>query len=115
MQIHDLKYVLKKSRLTDVSINRFSVTTEEHKNNQSFVSSQFKKINREMATIVSFDNLLCGSEICPLVYEGKFLYFDEGHLSIDGAMLVYPSLMKVLSTPLHNTSFIAAPDLRALN
>lgn len=105
LQLYDPKDALRKSWRTDASINRLSVTTKEHKNNQSWISSRFKNISSEMATIVNFDKLLCKSDICPLVDEGKFLYSDDDHLSVDGAMLVYPNLMEALSTPLHDTSF----------
>ncbi len=98
MQIHDIKYVLKKSKPIDAAINKFSVTREEHENNQSYVAKQFKSIGGEMINIINFDNLLCTDQICPWVNEGKFLYFDEGHLSVDGAMLIYPSLKKNLLT-----------------
>lgn len=95
----DPKDALKKSKLTDLTINQFSVTVGEHKRNQSWVSDEFKKIEPRMATIINFDNLFCENEKCPLVKEGKFLYADDDHLSIDGAMLVYPNLMKALSPP----------------
>jgi peptidoglycan/LPS O-acetylase OafA/YrhL len=96
----DPKNALKKSRLTDSTINQFSVTTAEHKNNQSWVSSQFSKIPPDMATVINFDELLCETKRCPFVKDGKFLYFDDDHLSIDGAMLLYPHLVKALSPSL---------------
>lgn len=90
--------VLKKSSLTDESINRFSVTVEEHKKHQSWISSQFKKIGSDAASIVNFDDVLCRNNICPYVDKGRFLYSDDDHLSVDGAKFVYPSLLKLLST-----------------
>lgn len=87
---------LKKSRLTDSTINQFSVATTEHKNNQSWVSAQLSKLSPETASVINFNELLCETERCPLAKDGKFLYFDDDHLSIDGAMLLYPHLVKAL-------------------
>jgi hypothetical protein len=48
------------------------------------------------ANIISFDDILCTNRVCPLVEGGKFLYFDDDHLSISGAKKVAPKLSKVL-------------------
>jgi len=45
---------------------------------------------------INFDSLLCNADKCPLVKDGKSLYSDDDHLSIDGAFLVYPELARVL-------------------
>lgn len=96
-QIYAVKDTLRKSRLTDSSINHMSVSTKEHKNNQSWVSSHFLKIPNELAAVVNFDNALCNNNICPIVSNGKSLYIDDDHLSINGSMLLYPDLMQVLT------------------
>ncbi len=49
------------------------------------------------ATVLDFTNVYCRKGICPLVKDGRFLYADLDHLSIDGSLLVYPELKKMLN------------------
>lgn len=97
-QLYDPKDALKKSRTpADIAINQLSVSAAEHKNNQSEVSDKFKSLKNQVAGIVNFDDALCNQDICPLVSNGKFIYLDDDHLTVDGAMLDYPNITKVLS------------------
>jgi peptidoglycan/LPS O-acetylase OafA/YrhL len=86
---------LKKASKTpyDWAINKFSVLQNEHLTNQSKVNAY---IDNSGATIVSFNDILCTNGICPFVEGGKFLYFDDDHLSIFGAKKVAPELSRVL-------------------
>lgn len=97
-QIYDPKDAMKKSKLNDASINKLSVTLKEHKNHQSWVSDQFRKTVDGRGIAINFDSALCGHDLCSLVSQGKFLYFDDDHLSVEGARLAYPSLAKALTT-----------------
>ena len=54
-QFENLKYHINS---TDDSINRLSVSIEEHKNNQSWVSNKFMDLDKKMVTIINFDNVL---------------------------------------------------------
>lgn len=50
------------------------------------------------ATVVDFDEVLCRSgEICPLAMDGKSLYYDSDHLSVHGAMTLYPVIKATLA------------------
>ena len=95
-QIHEPKEALRQSNSTDDSINRLSVSIEEHKNNQSWVSNKFMDLDKKMVTIINFDNVLCNSSICQLSHGGKMLYFDDDHLSVYGSMFVYQNLQQAL-------------------
>jgi hypothetical protein len=86
---------LKKASKTpyDWAINKFSVLQNEHLANQSKVNAY---IDNSGATIVSFNDIYCANGLCPFVEGGKFLYFDDDHLSISEAKKVAPELSKVL-------------------
>jgi len=77
----------------DWAINKFSVTQNEHLRNQSKVNEY---IESSGANIISFNGILCANGVCPLVEGGKFLYFDDDHLSISGAKKVAPELSRAL-------------------
>ncbi|WP_114327622.1 acyltransferase family protein [Candidatus Colwellia aromaticivorans] len=38
-------------------------------------------------------DILCDSEYCPAVYEGKALYFDDDHLSLEGSRIVIEKII----------------------
>ena len=98
-QIYFPKDALRKARrpASDVSINKFSISKDAHKNRQSYIASAFRNIDSRFATVVNFDSLLCIGDICPLVVDGNFAYYDTHHLSTSGAMQIYP---KIKSLPL---------------
>jgi hypothetical protein len=83
--------------LTGEPINQFSVPLAEHHADQAWVTNEFRQLGNGWAKMVNFDDILCDSQICPLVQNGKFVYYDDDHLSIDGAMLVYPRLAEFLA------------------
>ncbi|QAU33082.1 acyltransferase family protein [Janthinobacterium sp. 17J80-10] len=98
-QIYDPKDSLKKYRRpSDTLINRLSVSKTEHVNNQQSVSKLLKSFEGEMVKTINFDDLLCTDEICPLVKDGQFLYSDDDHLSVTGALHIYPKLRQALSS-----------------
>ena len=88
--------------LTGEPINQFSVSMSEHQSDQSWVSNEFKQLGNGLAKTLNFDDILCSNQICPFMENDKFLYLDANHLSIDGAMLVYPKLAGFLSEPRHD-------------
>lgn len=93
-QLHEPRDILRKSTPTDDAINEYSVTTKEHKANQNDIN---RAIIQSGAISINFDEILCNEKICPLAKNSRFLYFDDDHLSITGALLVYPSLERALS------------------
>ena len=85
--------ILRKGYSSDYEFNQFSVSYIGHKTAQQFVNDV---IARQQAKIIDFDLLLCNNENCPIVKDGKFLYSDNDHLSLTGAMLAYPALARAL-------------------
>ena len=80
--------------IDEQKINRYSVLTIEHLKNQEFVASVLKE---QPAYLLNFDNIFCINLYCPLMSDGKFLYFDNDHLSVDGSLLTYDELSKALN------------------
>ncbi len=92
-QLHEPKDVLKKFRHpSDIQINKLAVPAQEHIKDQYAVSKLFRNFTGERVKTINFNDLLCNEEACPLVVDGKFLYSDDDHLSVTGAMHVYPRL-----------------------
>lgn len=96
-QTLDPRDILKKSRMpSDILLNKFSVSLIEHMEDQASVNKILNAENSEFLHILNTDKILCPNDICTLVREGRFLYLDDDHLSIDGAMLIQPHLQKFL-------------------
>jgi hypothetical protein len=77
----------------DWAINKSSISLEDHQKNQRIVNGYIEKSG---ANIINFNKILCPERICPFVVDGKFLYFDDDHLSIYGAKKVSPELTRLL-------------------
>lgn len=96
-QIFDPASALKKSRtVSDDAINKHAIPRSAHISNQAFVFNEINKYKSKAVSIINLDNILCREDICPLVYDGKFLYFDDDHLSVAGAELIYPTIAQAL-------------------
>ncbi|MBV6290410.1 acyltransferase family protein [Pseudomonas aegrilactucae] len=93
-QRYEPKDVLRRGRGIEREYLKLSVSREEHVRNQAFVNAALRKTS---ATIINFDNVLCPGDICPLVEGNEFLYSDDDHLSITGALKVYPALAEGLT------------------
>ncbi len=78
----------------DWAINKYSITLERHVENQTKVNGY---IDSSGAKIINFNSILCPRGVCSFVDGGKFLYFDDDHLSIYGAKKVAPELVRALS------------------
>lgn len=95
-QMYDPLDALKKARpLSDTSINKLSVLTAVHRKDQAGIANKLRDIGGRF-DIVSFDESLCERDRCPLVIDGKFIYFDRDHLSKAGALHVYSSISRIL-------------------
>lgn len=92
-QLYEPKDILKKGRGEENRYLEFSVKVDAHLNNQKFVN---EVIRSQGAKVINFDKVLCDDKICPLVRNSRFLYSDDDHLSIEGALGVYPVLSKEL-------------------
>ena len=89
---------LKLSGLDVSQVNGKAVTWRQHQEDQAWVRKQISTMKSLGATVVDFDEVLCRyGEICPLAMDGKSLYYDSDHLSVHGAMLLYPVIKATLS------------------
>lgn len=93
-QLHEPVDVLRRGRGIEREYLKLSVSREEHVRNQAFVNEAMRKT---AATTINFDDVLCPGAICPLVEGNEFLYSDDDHLSITGALKVYPALAEGLT------------------
>ena len=96
-QTVDPSIALRLSQLTDESINKFSVSRGEHLIKQEAVNAILDKTRDKIQKIVRPDTILCDESHCPLTLNGRFLYFDQDHLSTNGARLLAPLVTKALN------------------
>lgn len=87
--------VLRKGRGIESEYLKMSVSLEEHRNNQKFVNEALRSTG---AKIINLDDILCPQDICPLVAKSKFLYSSDDHLSVEGALMVFPGLSERLKS-----------------
>lgn len=87
--------ILDKGILNDSDINDYSVNYNEHLENQKLVNEAIKKQN---VKIVNFNKIICNGKVCPLVKDSKYIYLDDDHLTITGALMVYPVLKEALQS-----------------
>lgn len=85
--------------LTDSTFNSEAVTLAEHHRNQSEANRilESEASRYPLASILNTDQALCNHSVCPWARGGRFLYFDDDHLSNAGAMVVYPILEEHLN------------------
>jgi peptidoglycan/LPS O-acetylase OafA/YrhL len=78
-------------------VNEKSVSWHRHKSDQAWVRSCIQEMQLLGAKVVSFDELLCPNrDICFLETVGKSLYYDSDHLSVHGALTLYPAIAEAL-------------------
>jgi len=73
-----------------------STTSDYYFNRNDFIISKLDtlKYGHNLVAIKPFE-ILCGSQYCPAVADGKALYFDDDHLSVAGASkLIAESIYK---------------------
>lgn len=87
-----------KRTVTDSDLNQTAITVDEYQQSQADVNRLLETSASNFSSVSTLDlrSKLCNSEICPWVKDGNFLYYNNNHLSISGAMLVYPLLAKHL-------------------
>jgi peptidoglycan/LPS O-acetylase OafA/YrhL len=88
---------LRRSSLSDESINTFAVPLSAHLAAQRWTSGVLSSHAGNGTIVLNFDDVLCDNRVCPFAKNGGLLYFDDDHLSVDGALLLYPSLSRGLS------------------
>jgi len=84
---------------SDSAFNRLAVSLTTHRHDQQVVNQVLEAaaVKHPMTFILNTDSALCSDGICPWVSDGRFLYFDSNHLSITGAMKLYPLLANRLN------------------
>lgn len=84
-QIYNPKEIVRKGSAIDSNYLALSVSTDEHIKNQKKVNEVLRKSGAET---INLDEILCSKEICPLVENSRFLYSDDDHLSVEGAIFI---------------------------
>lgn len=92
-------WMLRFGSVTDASINATAISAAEHESNQAAANRSIVEAGRLFANVqvLSITDALCNAARCPWVRQGKFLYHDTNHLSVTGAMAVYPVLERGLN------------------
>jgi hypothetical protein len=86
---------LRRAGRDDAAINALAVTREDHVASQLWVNERLRSAGADGWFGVT--ESLC-DEVCDLVRNGRFLYFDDDHLSASGSALLLPSLTAFLDT-----------------
>jgi hypothetical protein len=74
---------------TGRDINSFAPTYAEHVKKSRSVFDLFNSLkDDERVQIISLPDMLCDSEICPVIMEGQLLYTDDNHLSFFGSQYI---------------------------
>lgn len=97
-QMHDPRDIMQTSKPDASSINSRAISRREHEKNQALSNGNLLAY-KDHVKIVDVTDTICNVDTCDIVKDGKSLYFDDDHLSIDGALLVYPLLKKILDRP----------------
>jgi len=95
-QLYEPKDIVRKIRGGESKYLSLSVSRAEHIENQQAINAVLLQNTGGGVSYINFDSLLCNADKCPLVKDGKSLYSDDDHLSIEGALLVYPELAQAL-------------------
>jgi peptidoglycan/LPS O-acetylase OafA/YrhL len=81
-------------------IKEFSVHFKKHQ----MLNKQFDNLINEIEVelknlnVISLDYVFCSLEICPIGNEDASYYYDDNHLSHNGAFLTLPAIEKILDT-----------------
>ena len=86
--VKDIYYKIYAKDLTkvDFNISYLSVSKQQHKNLQSFVSAQFKQYTQ--LNLLNFDEFFCDAEKCLMGNNQHSYYFDNNHLTTAGGRLL---------------------------
>ena len=78
----------------DEMLKKLSVPYTRHISVQSFVNETFLK---EKVKLLSFDDVLCSKDICPVGTSHESYYRNDDHLSEAGALLLVPQLKEFMT------------------
>jgi len=101
-QIHDPMDIIRLGGGDEKKYMQLSVSRHEHAENQQQVNKILAQQTitsddeRGGVEYINLDDIICNENQCPLVNDGKFLYLDDDHLSIDGALILYDEVARNL-------------------
>lgn len=80
-------------------VNVDAATLAQHHHDQAQTNRILESFAARFSnvTTVNTDAALCNATICPWTSDGKFLYYNDDHLSITGSLRVYPILARHLN------------------
>lgn len=80
-------------------VNIGSATLAQHHHDQALTNRILEAFAARFSnvTTVNVDAALCNVTTCPWASDGKFLYYEDDHLSITGSLRVYPILARHLN------------------
>src|SRR5436190_17215604 len=70
---------LRRSNLSDESINALSVPLTTHQADKQWTSGVLSPYDGNGAIVLNFDDVLCDNRVCPFARNGRLLYFDDDH------------------------------------
>jgi hypothetical protein len=76
--------------------NSVAVPLAKHQADQRWSAAVLSQYDGNGAVVLNFDDA-CDGRICPIARNGKLLYFDDDHLSIEGPSCSIPSSTNGLS------------------
>jgi peptidoglycan/LPS O-acetylase OafA/YrhL len=84
---------LRRAGRNDAAINAWATTLTEHIASQAEARAKMAEVGADGR--MGVDDALCRTR-CDFVRDGKFLYFDDDHLSASGSRLLTPALTRLL-------------------
>ncbi len=96
--------VLRSELKTSSALNESAATVKRHHKDQARVDKIIEGVAKHYSkdvVVVDLSVALCGKKVCPWARGGKFLYYDDNHLSVAGAKLAYPVIDKGLGSILN--------------
>lgn len=84
--------------LDDRSINSLSISFHDYLKQQHKVNDLLENLAalHVGVSVINNANIFCDGDVCPVAKDGKFLYYDSGHLSTFGAMQTYDNIESIL-------------------
>ncbi|TAM12623.1 MAG: acyltransferase [Nevskiaceae bacterium] len=77
-------------------LQKSATTYQQHVNDQAGVNALLDKLAARFSNVTTLntDSALCTRTSCPWISNGKFLYYNNDHLSKAGSMRIYPLLVE---------------------
>lgn len=82
----DIPHLLTRMALKNQDVSPVGVSRAQHAEDRAFVDEVFDGIHMEGVRIIDPTANLCDEHFCPASLNGKSLYRDDDHLSVDGSL-----------------------------